>query len=134
LAGKVKEIRIDGLLAMNDVLFFSYNEDAARQSETKGTRANSLYYSFPLGKDTLSFSRYHNAYRQHVGTALLPMQYSGISDYVQLSWSRLLYRKAYEGIGIMTNASTGISGSGGTKATPTEKELGEFEMPIDAMP
>jgi hemolysin activation/secretion protein len=87
---------LDNLLSMNDILYLSYNEDAAARSEIKGTRANSFYYSFPIGKDTVSLSYYYNSYRQSVKTYALPLKYSGKSAQAQLSWSRLLYRNQKE--------------------------------------
>jgi hypothetical protein len=57
----------------------------------------------------------------------------GAGIFVQGSFSEG-HEYKYEAVGIMTNASAGISGGGSTKATLTEEELEKLEIPIDAMP
>lgn len=83
---------LDNMLGLNDMLYVSYNEDAMREGEKKGTRADSLYYSIPLGRQTFSINYSRNKYHQTVETAVFPMQYSGDSTYTQFTMTHLLQR------------------------------------------
>ena len=83
---------LDNLFSVNDILNISYNRDAVRDGEIKGTRANSFYYSVPFGRQTFSFSKSRNSYHQTVKTAVWPMKYSGISHYYNFTVTHLLHR------------------------------------------
>ncbi|EGO65108.1 polypeptide-transport-associated domain-containing protein [Acetonema longum DSM 6540] len=83
---------LDNLLSANDILTLSFNQDAENQGEKRGTRSNSLSYSIPFGRQTLSFSQSDNTYHQTVATALEPFQYSGESQEQQLILTQLLHR------------------------------------------
>jgi len=82
----------DNISGLNDMINVSYNEDAMRNDKDKGTRSKSLQYSIPWGKASFSFNYSKNSYRQNVGIALLPAEYSGESEYGQLTTSYLLHR------------------------------------------
>lgn len=70
-------IEIDNPFAINDIFNISFNADAQRDGEKRGTRANSIYYSVPFGRQTLSFSASNYQYHQTVNTAVLPFLSSG---------------------------------------------------------
>ncbi|WP_371368278.1 hypothetical protein SRRS_19160 [Sporomusa rhizae] len=83
---------IDNLFSINDIFNISFNKDAEREGEKRGTRANSFYYSIPLGRDTLSFSKSSYSYHQTVNTAVLPSIYSGKTENYQFTLTHLLHR------------------------------------------
>jgi len=70
-------IEIDNPFAINDIFNISFNADAQRDGEKRGTRANSIYYSVPFGRQTLSFSASNYQYHQTVNMAVLPFLSSG---------------------------------------------------------
>ena len=76
----------------NDVFYASWNEDATQSGERKGTRANSLYYSVPFGKERFTFSHSKNDYHQTVEYAVNPFVSSGKFTSYSISWNHLLQR------------------------------------------
>ena len=76
----------------NDIFYASWNEDATQAGETKGTRANSIYYAVPFGKERLAFSHSKNDYHQTVEYAVNPFVSSGDFTSDSLTWTHLVQR------------------------------------------
>lgn len=85
-------LEIDNLLSINDIFNVSFNKDAARDGEKRGTRANSFYYSVPLGRQTISLSKSSYDYHQLVTSAVLPFLSSGKTENFQFGITHLLSR------------------------------------------
>ena len=85
-------LEIDNFFSMNDILNISLNEDAEKHGQQRGTRASSLYYSIPFGKDTLTFSTSTYNYHQLVTTAVNPFLSSGNMDNYDFGITHLLQR------------------------------------------
>ena len=85
-------LEMDNLFSVNDILNISFNEDGEKDGQNKGTRANSIYYAVPLGRQTLSFSAYTYDYHQKVRTAINPFMSSGAITAYDLGITRLLDR------------------------------------------
>lgn len=85
-------IQISQLFSSNDIFYASWNEDATQSGEKKGTRASSLYYSIPFGKDRFSYLHTQNDYRQTVEYAVNPFISSGKFTHDILTISHLLER------------------------------------------
>lgn len=79
-------------LSANDIFYVSWNEDATESGETKGTRANSIYYSIPFGKERFTYSRSKNDYHQTVTYAVNPFISSGEFTNDTLTWTHLVQR------------------------------------------
>lgn len=84
--------QLENIFGLNDIFYLSYNKDAASQGEIKGTRANSIYYSVPIGNQTLSINLSKNKYHQTVNTGGIPFVYSGTTDNIKLTLTHLLMR------------------------------------------
>lgn len=84
--------QLENIFNLNDIFYFSYNKDAASQGEIKGTRANSIYYSVTMGKQTLSINVSNNKYHQTVITGGVPFVYSGTTDNINITLTHLLMR------------------------------------------
>lgn len=84
--------QLENIFGLNDIFYLSHNKDAAGQNEKKGTRANSIYYSVPMGKQTISLSLSDNSYHQTVATAGVPFKYSGKTKNFSLTVTHLLMR------------------------------------------
>lgn len=82
----------DNLFAINDIFNVSLNEDAQRDGEKRGTRANSIYYSVPFGRQTVSFSASNYQYHQRVNTAVVPFLSSGKIENYDLGITSLIAR------------------------------------------
>ena len=85
-------LQLSNPFSINDTFYASWNEDATSSGEKKGTRANSLYYTVPLGADRLTFSYNRNNYHQTVTTTVNPFISSGKFSQTTLTWSHLLQR------------------------------------------
>lgn len=85
-------LELDNLFSVNDIFNVSFNEDGERDGQSKGTRANSIYYAVPFGRQTLSFSAYTYDYHQMVKTAVNPFLSSGKIDTYDLGFTSLLDR------------------------------------------
>lgn len=59
-------LQLSNPLSVNDIFYINWNEDATQSGETKGTRANSIYYSVPVGKERFTFSHSKQEYKQTV--------------------------------------------------------------------
>lgn len=93
--GKVQissAVQIAQPFSVNDIFYASWNTDASQAGETKGTRADSLYYAVPFGDDRLAFSYSKNEYHQTVDYAVSPFKSSGEFTNISLTWTHLLSR------------------------------------------
>ena len=93
--GKVQissAVQIAQPFSVNDIFYASWNTDASQAGETKGTRADSLYYAVPFGDDRLAFSYSKNEYHQTVDYAVNPFKSSGEFTNTSLTWTHLLSR------------------------------------------
>ena len=93
--GKVQissAVQIAQPFSANDIFYASWNTDASQAGETKGTRADSLYYAVPFGNDRLAFSYSKNEYHQTVDYAVNPFKSSGEFTNISLTWTHLLSR------------------------------------------
>ncbi len=85
-------LQLSQLLSSNDVFYINWNEDATQSGERKGTRANSIYYSVPVGKERFTYSHSKNDYHQTVEYAVNPFVSSGKFTNDTLTWSHLVQR------------------------------------------
>lgn len=85
-------LEIDNPFSRNDIFSISYNKDAEKNDTRYGTKANSLYYSIPFGKDTISYSRSKYQYHQTVTYAVNPFISTGKISSDRLSLTHLLRR------------------------------------------
>ncbi|EGO62719.1 ShlB/FhaC/HecB family hemolysin secretion/activation protein [Acetonema longum] len=83
---------VDNLFGINDLFNVSFNVDAEPDHPERGTRGNSVDYSFPYGHWTFSFSGRSYQYHQTVTAAVEPFVSSGESDNLEFKASRLLER------------------------------------------
>lgn len=83
---------VDNLFSINDLFNISFNSDAERDGQRLGTRGNSIYYSFPYGDSTFTFSSSHYRYHQTIETITQPFRSSGESDSLEFRVSQLLRR------------------------------------------
>lgn len=82
----------DNLFGVNDLFNVSFNRDAERDGQRKGTRGDSVYYSLPLGNSTFTLSSSSYRYHQTVEGINQDFLSSGESRTTQLSLSQLLHR------------------------------------------
>jgi hemolysin activation/secretion protein len=85
-------LELDQIFSANDLFYVSWNEDAAQAGETKGMRADSIYYSIPFGNESITYSHSNNDYHQTVTNAVIPFKSSGEFASDQLGISHLLQR------------------------------------------
>lgn len=83
---------LDQLFSINDLFYLSINSDGEQAGERQGTRANSFYYSVPMGRATFAFSHSDNEYYQMVTHAVVPFRSSGEFSSDQISITHLLQR------------------------------------------
>lgn len=83
---------IDNLLGINDLFHAGLSTDVGRRPKSYGTNSGSLYYSFPYGNWTYSFSENRNYYYQSVPTINGLSVYSGRSDTFSVDAKKLLTR------------------------------------------
>ncbi|MCE5287480.1 MAG: ShlB/FhaC/HecB family hemolysin secretion/activation protein [Pelosinus sp.] len=82
----------DNPFSVNDLFNVSFNKDADQESSLRGTDDYSLYYSFPNGNWTFSFSTQHYNYHQTVQGVNQTLAYSGDSDTTEVKIDKMLYR------------------------------------------
>lgn len=85
-------LQLSNPLSVNDIFYVNWNEDATQSGETKGTRANSIYYSVPVGKERFTFSHSRQEYKQTVEYAVNPFKSEGEYTQTSLTWTHLLSR------------------------------------------
>ncbi|WP_455576886.1 ShlB/FhaC/HecB family hemolysin secretion/activation protein [Anaerosinus sp.] len=85
-------LSLDNLFSINDLFYLSFGKDANSEDTRKGTKSHSLYYSLPLGKETLTLSQSDYEYHQTVETALLPFLSSGKMTNTQIRVNHNYYR------------------------------------------
>lgn len=85
-------LQLSNPLSVNDIFYVNWNEDATQSGETKGTRANSIYYSVPVGKERFTFSHSKQEYKQTVEYAVNPFKSEGEYTQTSLTWTHLLSR------------------------------------------
>lgn len=83
---------LDNLLGINDLFNISLNSDADKAGNTRGTRGDSLYYSFPYGESTVTFSKSSYRYHQTIDSSPQTFQFSGRSSNTEFRLSQLLQR------------------------------------------
>ncbi|WP_246589019.1 ShlB/FhaC/HecB family hemolysin secretion/activation protein [Pelorhabdus rhamnosifermentans] len=84
--------RIDNLLGINDIFNVSFNSDAEHEGYLRGTRGQSLSYSFPYGYWTFTLSMNHYDYHQNIQGFEESFLSSGKSDSTQVRIQRLIDR------------------------------------------
>lgn len=82
----------DNFFGINDLLNVTFNGDAEREGQRLGTRGDSIYYSFPYGESTFTFSNSHYNYHQTIETDTQPFLSSGESDNLEFRISQLMHR------------------------------------------
>ncbi|CAO96997.1 ShlB/FhaC/HecB family hemolysin secretion/activation protein [Erwinia tasmaniensis] len=84
-------LALDAPFAQNDLFYANIGKDLFQHGPF-GNRSHALNYFFPLGYWAFSANYNDYTYHQNIPNANEVMSYSGKSDNVQLTLSRLLYR------------------------------------------
>ncbi|EGO65233.1 ShlB/FhaC/HecB family hemolysin secretion/activation protein [Acetonema longum] len=82
----------DNLWRINDLFHIAVNHDAEPDSARRGTKGNSIYYSFPYGNSTFTFTAGENSYHQTVAGSSQTFVSSGESENLDFKLSQLLSR------------------------------------------
>jgi hemolysin activation/secretion protein len=85
-------LSVDNLLGLSDLFTYAVNGDGDRRGSLRGTRGDSLSFSFPAGYDTWTFSRYSYRFHQTIGVGAGAFKYSGTVANDELRLTRLLRR------------------------------------------
>ncbi len=85
-------LALDNLFGLNDLFAYTASGDGDRKGPRRGTGGASFSYSVPLGKHTLSFSRYSYRYHQTVGDEPFTFRYSGDIENSEFRLTSLLHR------------------------------------------
>lgn len=85
-------ISYDNLFGINDLFHVTFNSDAVRNGQAKGTRGDSLYYSFPQGYWTYTISHSFYQYHQTITSNGQPFLASGKMDNWELDAEKLIHR------------------------------------------
>lgn len=84
-------LALDAPFAQNDLFYANIGKDVLQHGPF-GNRSHTLNYFFPLGYWGLAANYNDYTYHQNIANANEVLTYSGNSDNIQLSVSRLLYR------------------------------------------
>ena len=84
----------DHLLALNDLFYFSFNHDLARNDAAQGTRGRTVHYSLPVGYWQLALTSSDYTYHQTVAGINQNFIYSGESRNSDIRLSRIVWRNA----------------------------------------
>lgn len=84
-------LAIDAPLAQNDLFYANIGKDMFQHGPF-GNRSHTLNYFFPVGYWAFSANYNDYTYHQNIPNANEVLRYSGKSDNIQLTVSRLLYR------------------------------------------
>lgn len=84
-------LALDAPFAQNDLFYANIGKDVF-QHEPFGNRSHTLNYFFPVGYWAFSANYNDYTYHQNIPNANEVLRYSGKSDNIQLTVSRLLYR------------------------------------------
>ena len=84
-------LAIDAPFAQNDLFYANIGKDMFQHGPF-GNRSHTLNYFFPVGYWAFSANYNDYTYHQNIPNANEVLRYSGKSDNIQLTVSRLLYR------------------------------------------
>lgn len=84
-------LAIDAPFAQNDLFYANIGKDLFQHGPS-GNRSHTLNYFFPVGYWAFSANYSDYTYHQNIPSANETLRYSGKSDNIQLTLSRLLYR------------------------------------------
>lgn len=102
-------ISCDNCLGLSDLGYLTVNHDLSSigrgtQAQPQGTRGLSAYAAVPWGYALLSLSGSRNTYRQSVAGASQTYVYSGTTNQVEATVSRLVYRDARQKLTLSAKA------------------------------
>ncbi|MDU4961606.1 MAG: ShlB/FhaC/HecB family hemolysin secretion/activation protein [Sporomusaceae bacterium] len=84
---------IDNLANASDLFHISFNKDLEHKGDQRGSRVNSIYYSIPWQKSTITISANRSHYLQTiVPSGFDPYQTTGNSNSLDIRVSQLLHR------------------------------------------
>lgn len=99
----------DNLFGINDLFYLTFNSDAVQNGQEKGTRGDSLYYSFPQGYWTYTISHSFYQYHQTIVSNGQPFLASGKMNNWQFGAERLLDRDQTQKTSLSIKLLTGLN-------------------------
>lgn len=85
-------VSFDQAFRANDTVTISVSGDMSGAGSIKGTRAQSLSYVIPSGKDTFSFNLYTSRYHQTIASNPYDFIYSGKTTTMKAKWNHVFSR------------------------------------------
>ena len=114
---------LDQVFRANDTLIMSLSGDLSGSSNIKGTRATSLNYVIPHGKDTFSLSFSKSKYHQTIQSNPCDFTYSGKSTTMKAKWNHVWSRTQREKRAFDISIST----------RHNHRFINDMEMPVQAL-
>ena len=88
-------VALNSPLSISDLLYFTHSYDmGGGESGSRGTKGNTLHYSFPMGYWTFGMASSSNRYHQTVAGLSQSYVYSGLSENNEIKLSRVVFRDA----------------------------------------
>ena len=114
---------LDQAFRANDTLTMSLSGDVSGAGSIKGTRAASLNYVIPHGKDTFSVSFSKSRYHQTIQSNPYDFTYSGKSTTMKAKWNHVLSRTQREKRAFDISIST----------RHNHRFINDMELPVQAL-